>query len=223
MIYDEDLTKISNFEPLWNHHKELNSRMNQSFVFCWTRRFVSKCQLKTSSRFTLCQNTNQSQSSPAGPGDSFPSLDLQGELTRRLSVPCRSGRTSMRRKTSRLAFTSWNISLWKSNYGSFCGRASEVLRFQQGCELLLFRWHWIASDKNCVACASGSCCGRDFCQELDITFQVFASPQCITNERVLSAICKQNLHQKESAEGTSCGCQFATERFFSIEHSFVIE
>ncbi len=50
-------TKIWNFEPLWNHHEELNSRMNHSFVFHWTGRFISKCQLKNFCCFTFCQNT----------------------------------------------------------------------------------------------------------------------------------------------------------------------
>ncbi len=28
--------------------------MNHTFVFLWTRRFISKCQLKNSSRITFC-------------------------------------------------------------------------------------------------------------------------------------------------------------------------
>ncbi len=40
-----------------HHHEELNSRINHSLVFHWTRRFVSKCQLKIFCLFTFCQNT----------------------------------------------------------------------------------------------------------------------------------------------------------------------
>ncbi len=46
------------FEPLSNHHEEVNCRTKCTCVFLWTRRFISKCYLKNSSSPGTCSEAN---------------------------------------------------------------------------------------------------------------------------------------------------------------------